>query len=255
MSAKTFEMFEQRRFPLQAIDAILRVYRNKEATYEIYRIMGALDGPAVERHFQAFAASDTGRHVLAAKRDLKTLLDDRDRLASMPEGSVGRAYVDFVTREGLSAEAFQAEMDSSGEVFDKAGEDRKRYLHRIRHTHDIVHVMTGYGRDLVGELSQLAFTRPQNDSDAFLLIMIFGYFKCLQEYPGLPLRKCLAEGRRLGRQCKNLLHADWEALMPRPLEEVRDYLNVGVPSLYLSVKDRAAEVDRRYRERLATEPA
>src|SRR3546814_7467286 len=45
-----------------------------------------------------------GRRRLAERPYLPALLDDHDALRRLPEGSVGRVYVDFMEREGLTAQ-------------------------------------------------------------------------------------------------------------------------------------------------------
>ncbi|MGF1606442.1 MAG: Coq4 family protein [Rhodothalassiaceae bacterium] len=238
--------------PFVAAQALFRVLKQKESTHEVFRLVNALDGPSMERCFQRFAASPTGARVLQERRDLARTLSDRAALAALPEGSFGRAYLAFVTAEGLSAEGFQSEMAASGERLDDLGEDRQRYILRVRHSHDLFHVLTGYGRDFVGELSLLAFTRQHNLSRAFLLLCSFGRFKAQRDYPGLPIGACLREGARLGRRAEPLLLADWEALLPQPLAQVRRRLEIGVPRRYLGVKQAADLLDCRHREDLAT---
>jgi ubiquinone biosynthesis protein COQ4 len=112
-------------------------------------------------------------------------------------------------------------------------------------------VLTGYGRDLVGELSLLGVTQRQTGSRALLLIIAFALFKGWREYPGLPVLACLREGFRLGREAGDLVAADWEELLALPLAEARRRLKVGVPRRYLAVQAAAEAMDRRYRDELA----
>ncbi len=243
--------------PLKAAKAMIGFLRNKEATYEVFQLVRALDGPIVERNFRQFRASPVGQRVLKRKQDLLHTLSDRNSLAAMPEGSLGRAYLDFITREGLSAEGFQAEMDATGENMDKLGEDRARFIYRFRHTHDLYHVLTGYGRDFVGELSLVSFTRRQNNSRGLAVLVFFSRLKAMRDYPGLGVNACISEGLRLGRQAGNLMNADWEALLRMPLHDVRKQLKIGPPRRYLAIKTSAELLDQRYREDLlgAAQPA
>jgi ubiquinone biosynthesis protein COQ4 len=247
--------FQKHSDPLAALAAVRRLMRNKEATYEVFNISHALDGPISERLYQRFAASEAGALALAERRDLMCTLTDRDALAALPQGSLGRAYLDFISAEGLSAEGMQAEMEKSGENTDEIiaeiGEDRTLFAQRTRHAHDLYHVLTGYGRDLVGELSLLGVTQRQTGSRALLLIIAFALFKGWREYPGLPVLACLREGFRLGREAGDLVAADWEALLALPLAEARRRLEVGVPRRYLAVQAAAEAMDRRYRDELA----
>ncbi len=239
--------------PFEALAAVLRLMRDKEATHEAFRISAALDGPVAERLYRRFAASEAGARVLAERVDLSRVLSDRPALAALPAGSLGRAYLDFTSREGLSPEGFQAEMDATGESFEGVGEDRQRFSYRLRHAHDLYHVLTGYGRDLLGELSVLAFTHAQTRAPSLLLMMAFGLVKAGREYPGLPALACLREGGRLGRAAGDLVCADWEGLLALPLEGARRQLGVGVPLRYVAIQRDAETLDRRYRAGLAAE--
>src|SRR3546814_15727372 len=57
-------------------------------------------GRSVERFF----TTPEGRRILAERPYLPALLDDHDALRRLPVGSVGRVYVDFMEREGLTAQ-------------------------------------------------------------------------------------------------------------------------------------------------------
>lgn len=251
MAETAYELFQPRIRPVKALNALAGFLRNKENTREVFRLIAALDGVPAERNFQAFKASPVGVRILGEKLDLKDALMNRDALAALPAGSLGRDYFDFVTREGLSADGFQQEMDATGERFSRAGEDRRRFIYRLRHSHDLFHVLTGYGRDFIGELALLAFTRQHNNSRAFIFLILAGYFKARRDYPGMPVWACIREGAQLGRAANNMVNADWESLLVKPTSVVRRELNIGAPRRYLAIQSGAELLDRRYREDLS----
>ena len=234
--------------PLEGAKALAGFLRDKESTSEIFRMLNAIDGPIYERNFRRFCATETGRKILAEKRDICATLSDRTALAALPEGSLGRAYLDFVKREGLSAEGFQKEMEESGEDLSTLDDARQLYINRIRHTHDLFHVLTGYGRDFVGELGLLGFTYQQSGVRTFAIMLQFSILKARKDFPGLPTAAVVKEGHRLGKAAKKLFAADWEALLARPLDEVRAEFNIGQPALYLSIARESAARDIAYRE-------
>ena len=63
-----------------------------------------------------------GRHCSEEQPNIVCALNDREALAALPEGGIGRAYYDFVHAEGLSADGLIA---SSHEAprFEKIGQD------------------------------------------------------------------------------------------------------------------------------------
>lgn len=245
-----FEIFTTRSYPLRALAATLRLIHNKEDTSQVYRVTSSLDGPTIERSFQVFRADPRGVAILAKPRELRHVLADREWLRGLPEKSLGRAYLDFVESEGLSPEGFQQEMDESGETFEKAGPDRQKFIYRLRHTHDLLHVLTGYGRDMIGELSLLAFTRSLSNSLALGLIVALGQFKARQIFKGYPVSGALKEGGQLGRAAGSLMLEPWEELLTMDIEEVRKRLNIGRPEIYLAIKEKAAQRDIDYRDEL-----
>lgn len=234
--------------PIEGAKALAGFLRNKEATSEIFKMLNAIDGPVYERNFHRFCATETGREILAEKRDLCETLSDHERLAALPEGSLGRAYLDFITREGLSAQGFQKEMDESGEDLSTLDDARRLYINRMRHTHDLFHIITGYGRDFVGELGLLAFTYQQSRVRTFAIMLQFSIIKARKDFPGLPVGAVVREGHRIGKAATAIYAADWEALLARPLAEVRAGFNIQDPSLYLSIAAESAARDQAYRE-------
>ncbi len=236
--------------PIKAAAALIRTLRNKEDTASVFQFQRYLDAPVAVRRAAAFAASPVGARVIAERRDLQKTLSDHAALESLPANSLGRAYLAFVRRENISANGLQAEAEAAG-IQDR-GDTTSAYGRRITHTHDLFHIVTGYGRDFVGEIALLAFTREQIGSRALVVLSAFAAMKAMRDYPGLPVWACRREGARLGRRAGALLHADWEALLAQPLSEVRRDLNIGVPKRYLAVKAGAEAIDLRYREQLAS---
>jgi ubiquinone biosynthesis protein COQ4 len=82
-----------------------------------------------------------------------TKLVDRDSLARLPDGSFGRAYLDFVERENISAAGIRAAADQGMKNTLPALLD---YVSaRMRDTHDLWHVVTGYSGDVLVPLDHI----------------------------------------------------------------------------------------------------
>lgn len=242
------DVFKRRIYPLEAAGALFGILRNKESTSDVFRMLNAIDGPVQERNFQLFRATETGRRILSEKRNLCDALVDRNYLRGLSAGSLGRAYLEFIEREGLSPEGFQQEMQASGEDNSDLDEDRHRFLYRCRHTHDLLHVVTGYGRDFIGEIALLAFTYQQSKLRTFAVLSSFGLITAYRKYQGLPARAAVMEGHRIGKTERSLFFADWESLFEKPLEEVRREYGIEPPQFYLSFADEAEARDCVYRD-------
>ena len=108
----------------------------------------------------------------------------------------------------------------------------------MRDQHDLWHVVTGYGRDLVGEAAVLAFTYAQTRNRGIGLIVAMAYWKGGKSVSWF--RPFLREAYRRGRRAAWLPATDWEALLARPLHEVRAELGVGEPRGYEALRSAGA---------------
>ncbi len=214
--------------PLTAWRALRRLLRDKEDTSQVFIIVSSLTGKSLLRAFNRFSATQSGRAILAEERDLVERLQDRDALRQLRPGSLGRAYLDFVERENLSADGL-IEASESGNTFDNP--DFTRYSRRLRDSHDLWHVLTGYGRDGIGELCLLGFTFAQTLSPGIAVIAIAGALKYARVVGGRVFR-ALGYGYRSGRRAAWLPAADWEALLDRPIDEVRAEFGIRSPEYY-----------------------
>ena len=92
---------------------------DKEDTAQVFRIVKALSGNSYYRNFNRFMKSSDGRRIASDRADLLETLCDRKRLATCASGTLGRAYLDFVYGEGLTAEGL-AEASEAGGLEDLA---------------------------------------------------------------------------------------------------------------------------------------
>lgn len=211
--------------PLEAIRAIRRLQANPEDTAQIFTILRALRGKSGIKTFRRFAASPTGARVLGEKRQLRDALSDRAGLAALPQESLGRRYLDFMDAENLTADGL-VQASQSWEN-DPVPPDMEIYRARMRDAHDLNHVLTGYGRDRVGEVCLLAFMHAHNRNPGVLLMVLMS----LKRMPR-PARRAVFEAWRNGRKARWLQDQDYEALLPGPLAQVRRELAIAEPLLY-----------------------
>ncbi len=212
--------------PLEAWRAMRSLLRDPDDTKQVFRIIDALSGRSGERVFERFRKTPTGARVLAEGRDLLATLSDREALLALPEGSLGRTYADFVTREQLSSDGLLQASVEGGRRLD-FGEQRRLVGERLRDMHDLWHVVTGYGRDLAGEAALLAFSYAQIRNRGIGFIVAVAWIKAGRE--GAHFRRLIEDAYRRGRRSAWLPAADWEALLAKPLTEVRRELQVGEP--------------------------
>lgn len=213
--------------PRVALHHFRELLKDKERTEEVFRIFEALPWKGMRAAAEKFLTSAAGQTVRAKEPFLPPILDDHAALRRMPAGSLAHAYCDFMESEGLSAQGLVDE-------FERFAKDRKRfddqfqwYQNRMRDVHDLLHVLTGYGRDSLGEACVLAFTYSQQPSLGNLFI---GYMAGLNMRKTVksraPVLRAIREGQRLGKACPRLIELSVTELLPLPLDEVRRRLNI-----------------------------
>jgi ubiquinone biosynthesis protein COQ4 len=225
----------QRIQPIIAAMALARLIRNPDETEQAFRIVRALDAGQADRLVERFAASEGGARLLAERPSLLAVLADRDALAAMPEGSLGRAYLAFCEREGITAGGLveASELEDPEEV----DPDLRYVADRLRDSHDLWHVLTGYRTDLLGEISVLAFTAAQVGSRGSALLAATGYVRSYRFGPELGRRgrALVREAYARGRRAAWLPEVIFEELLARPLEEVRLDLGLESPPAYAPI--------------------
>ena len=124
----------------------------------VLRFMRPFHTRQFERTYSRVVSDPVGRRLLDEQRSLLPVLSNLELLQALPEGSLGREYARFMAEEELSvtdfAEASLASMNESDY------EDRRAWIlaQRLRDMHDLIHVVSGYGRDLLGEMAVLSFS-------------------------------------------------------------------------------------------------
>jgi len=222
--------------PVKALRALSRLLKDKEDTAQVFEIMRALSGRSVPNGYARLLASPYGGAIAYRRQELAEILSDHEFLQRLPEGSVGRAYLAFTTNENISAQGLVAE---SRKGINEAEIDSEHpfawYGRRLRDVHDLWHVLTGYGRDALGETCLVAFSYAQTKSHGFGLIALAGALKLHREVGGWPFARAVWEGYRHGRGAAWLPGEDYVRLLAEPLAAARERLKIRRPATYDSV--------------------
>ncbi|MCP4006581.1 MAG: hypothetical protein GY725_20575 [bacterium] len=227
--------------PLVAMRAMKKARQNPDDTALAIQVIGALSGNSSKRHFKRFKSSARGAQILRDKCDLYDVLTDKERLLAMPEGSLGRTLIEWFIREGISTEGLAQASAEAAEVLGDRGvttsDEEHVYGSRLRNLHDVYHVLAGYDRDLHGEVGVLAFGIAQtyNRGIAYLVFQAVRRAGWNSE-----LGKLARQGYRRGKRAKPLAEQDWAALFERPIDVVREELEVGPPPVYEQLRSAGA---------------
>jgi ubiquinone biosynthesis protein COQ4 len=218
--------------PMRAVRNFQKLIKDKEDTSLVFKIFESLPSRDFLPRVRDLALSERGEMLRATEPCLPDILDDHAALRRTPKGSLAHAYCDFMEAEGLSAAGLVAEYDRAGRP---AYPDLVEwFINRSRDTHDLFHVLTGYGRDALGEQCVLLFTHGQSPSQGHLLIGYAGAanIRSMVKGSAAPVMGAVREAHRTGKGAPQLMAQPIRHLLERPLEDVRRDLRIPEPRLY-----------------------
>lgn len=218
--------------PLKAIHHFRELLKDKEDTAQVFAIYDSLPSKHFMPRVRRLTLSEHGEQLRTSEPYLPDILDDHDALRRLPKGSVAHAYCDFMESEGPTAAGLVAESTKSGRQ--RYGDLTEWFADRSRDTHDLMHVLTGYGRDALGEQCVLLFTHGQSPSQGHLLLGYAGslHIKRLVRGSNAPIMRATREAHRTGKACPPLVGLRIRELLATDLADARDALNIPEPTMY-----------------------
>lgn len=182
----------------RALFALAKDPTQLERVFEIGEALNA--GRALPRMLDRIENDPEVRRLLAERPAIDTRHVDFDALAALPDGTLGREYVRFMRDNGIDPDVFPTP---------KVGDPRVSYvMQRIRQTHDLWHVLTGYTPDLGGEIVLQAFTFAQLGAPSAFMIALLGAVRHGYKVPSL-LPK-MRDAYRRGKKTRKLAAFYWE---------------------------------------------
>jgi len=210
--------------------AFKRLLANPDETEHVFVVIRALSGRSFERLLRRVRKDPMGARIMRERRNLMPLLTNREYLLGLPQETLGHEYCRFTLAEQISAEGLANASLVMGEADVSSAEsedlDAHAFGERLRDMHDLWHVVTGYSRDILGELALLAFTYEQTRERGIGYI-VRNVERRMSKGEAQDVGEFLREASARGRRAAFLPAADWEALLERPLDEVRTALRVG----------------------------
>lgn len=225
--------------PWKAWRAFQGLVSNREDTRYVFAFFEAVNGRTYEPFYTRFATSDYGQSIIADPKQIGCILTDRDTLGAYGPDTFAAAYLHYLDTENLQPEGvYEANWDQAPERMRKLRDEWPRLYamtYMMNLTHDLYHVLTGYGRDPLGEALLLLFTGIQTGGRGPIWLGRMAGLRIRQEIPSWPVGRMMAEARKLAQDATHFPTTDLTALLPLPLEEARARLNVGTPSLYKKI--------------------
>ncbi len=219
--------------PFKVLHHFGKLVEDKEDTEQVFHIIEATKGKRSHNQAWGFIASPEGQRFLREETNIPAMLDDHARWADCGPNTVAAHYIAFMKHEGLSAAGLVAESHKWLPAEARHADLTEWYFERQRDTHDLFHVLTGYGRDALGEASLLGFTYEQNFNKGILFIAYAGA-RQIKKVSGTKaqLFAAIKEGRKLGKAAAKISHQDIAALMREDITEARARMNIGKPEVY-----------------------
>ena len=198
----------------------------------------SLSGNSIADGSARFAKTPIGAQVLREQRSLLATLCDRDALRRLPAGSLGREYVDFVERAGITADGLVEASEGDAGEYAELTPNEAFYARRLRDMHDLWHVLCGFSTRPFGEVCVVSFTYAQTRNLGLAAIALIGALKIARETADRGVLKAAWQAYRIGRRAAWLPAQDWEALLAAPLVTVRAKLAIAPPTRYQHVSAR-----------------
>jgi ubiquinone biosynthesis protein COQ4 len=175
-------------------------------------------------------AHPIGKQIMEERLSLEAGDVDLEALENMPEGTLGHELAVYYRENHIAPFSTDQPLRNDIDYISK----------RYRETHDIYHLLTGYGTDVMGEMELQAFVRGNLGIRAPLMILPFGFLAsrfgasiagstenvepfALTEYVSA-VRAAKKRGESLGPLIAIRFEDHWE----RPVEDLRrEFLDAG----------------------------
>ncbi len=199
-----------------ALKALHKLRKDTNDTKQVFTFSIAVSAHYLPTLLMRFLSHDRGLELMTRDATIDTHSVDYDALRALPAGTLGEAYARFMGDNGLTPDLFQAPpLLPRGIAF---------VMKRMRQTHDLWHVLTGYETDIPGEIQLLAFTYGQTGAPSMRYLASFGALRYSLVHPGI-LKKAWRAYRR-GCQAEFMPNRIWEDMWQRPLAEVQSELGL-----------------------------
>ena len=189
-----------------------------EHTESVFNIEDGLRKNPATCELLRFSARDPAVQELIAERYLASL-PDTEALRRLPPGTLGRMYADHLDSMGFDPDYYR-KID--------VRDDIDYVMMRIRQTHDIWHVVTGFDTHPLGEICVKAVELAQTHRPMAAAICAGGIFRYMLHEPDRfgDCIESIVAGYHLGLRAGPLLSMRWEMLWDRKLEDLRAGLGV-----------------------------
>ena len=169
----------------------------------------------------AMLSDPTGRRILRDRPRITSKTMSVTKLRTLPESSVGRAYVSWLDREGVSPDT-----RSSVKYIDD--EECAYVMQRYRESHDFYHALTGLPVFVEGEVALKAF----EFANTLLPMTGLSLFAITRMMPSERMRfwnTYLPWALNNGLRSKHVINVYWEEELEKNVDNLRGELGIERP--------------------------
>ncbi|KXT04231.1 hypothetical protein AC579_8348 [Pseudocercospora musae] len=175
----------------------------------------------VSRLRHAMLSNPTGRRILRDKPRITSQTLSMEMLRKLPENTVGRAYVSWLDKEGVTP-------DTRDQVRYIDDPEEAYVMQRYRETHDFTHAITGLPVIIEGELAVKAF----EFTNTLLPMTGLSLFAVVRLKPVERKRffeTYLPWALRNGLNAEEVVNVYWEEELETDVHELRTRLGIEMP--------------------------
>ena len=189
-----------------------------------------------EQMLKAASATDRQNIIAQFKQDstLGPMLEERylapdyavEDLASKTPGTLGYAYYRHMHDNGFTPDFFPPV---------KPVDELSYFELRMRQTHDIWHVITGFNPSVEEEVGLQAFYAAQMSGPFNFVLVSAGVLHGAIRNPKIakPIMEAIIKGWETGKAARPIAAAKWEEMWDRPLADIRrEYNVIPISTLY-----------------------
>lgn len=158
-----------------------------------------------------------GHQLLDERPTLQGRELDLDALARLPAGTLGHEFVRYFRDNGIEPFISSFPVENDVDYLSK----------RYRETHDLFHVITGYGTDECGEMELQAFVLGNLGLRQAIMILAYSIPRQIQQNGVTDLRAYLGRihaAYRRGRRSREMLSVAYEKLWEQPVSALAELL-------------------------------
>lgn len=203
------DLWPRLRLGSRALRAILK---DPEDTRQVFTLFLVTNAPHIPRFLTRWVSEPDGVALLHERPAIDSRSVDFEALGRLPPDTLGGAFARHLSERGLSPDVFHAPPGVPPTL---------AFLgQRVRQSHDIWHVLTGYDTSVDDELALLAFSHGQSRMPGPALLAAVGAVRFFPRYPKVFAK--VLDGYRRGQAARSMLTVRWEDLWSTPLAELRE---------------------------------